>query len=73
MHNKQMSSQLRELARAAGFFGNDFQNTALGTCQETALQNFAELIVKECMYVGRKSQIDDGLVDADIKKHFGVE
>ena len=35
---------------------------------------FAELIVKECMYVGRLSQINNGLVDSDIKDHFyGVE
>lgn len=73
MHNKQMNFQLRQLARAAGFFGNDFENTAFGTCHETALQNFAELIVKECMYVGRRSQIDEELVDVAIKEHFGVE
>jgi hypothetical protein len=34
---------------------------------------FAELIVQECMYVGRLSQINNGLVDSDIKEHFGVE
>jgi len=37
-------------------------------------EKFAELIVKECMYVGRLSQINNGLVDSDIKDHFyGVE
>jgi len=35
---------------------------------------FAELIIEECMYVGRLSQINNGLVDSDIKDHFyGVE
>ena len=38
------------------------------------MEKFAELIVKECMYVGRLSQINNGLVDSDIKDHFyGVE
>lgn len=36
-------------------------------------EKFAELIVKECMRVGRTSQINNGLVDTDIKEHFGVE
>jgi len=37
-------------------------------------EKFAELIVRECMYVGRLSQINNGLVDSDIKDHFyGVE
>ena len=37
------------------------------------LEKFAELIVKECMRVGRTSQINNGLVDTDIKEHFGLE
>ena len=42
-------------------------------CRMSA-EKFAELIVKECMYVGRLSQINNGLVDSDIKDHFyGVE
>ena len=41
---------------------------------EESLLKFVELLVKECMYVGRLSQINKGLVDSDIKDHFfGVE
>jgi len=48
----------------------DYENTFEDDFQE----KFAELIVRECMYVGRLSQINNGLVDSDIKDHFyGVE
>jgi len=49
--------------------------TTLNPAQLARLKDkFAELIVKECMYVGRLSQINNGLVDSDIKDHFyGVE
>ena len=41
---------------------------------EESLLKFVELLVKECMDVGRLSQINKGLVDSDIKDHFfGVE
>ena len=36
-------------------------------------KKFAELIVLECMYVGRLAQINNQLVDSEIKDHFGVE
>jgi hypothetical protein len=52
------------------------EQAKLGPCcesQAVAIEKFAELIVRECMYVGRLSQINNGLVDSDIKEHFGVE
>jgi len=44
-----MNERMRELAKQAGFIGTNLHNTVIGTTQETALQNFAELIVQECM------------------------
>jgi hypothetical protein len=43
-----MNERIKELAEQAGFIGKGFQNTVMGTCQETALENFAELIVRDC-------------------------
>lgn len=45
-----MNERIRELAFQAGFVGESM-NPIFGTCQETALKNFAELIVKECMTI----------------------
>ena len=61
-----MSKRMRELAEQAGYYIDpDF---------DIEFEVFAELIVRECMYVGRLSQINNGLVDSDIKDHFyGVE
>ena len=60
-----MSKRMRELAEQAGYYIDpDF---------DIEFEVFAELIVRECMYVGRLSQINNGLVDSDIKEHFGVE
>ena len=42
-----MNERIRELCKRAGFIGEGFQNTVIGTCQETALENLAELIVEE--------------------------
>ena len=65
-----MNDKLKELAGKAnfGYVEND------EVVFDKRLEVFAELIVKECMYVGRLSQINNGLVDSDIKDHFyGVE
>lgn len=40
---------LQALAKQAGFCGSDLSNTVVGTTHQTALTNFAELIVKECL------------------------
>ena len=42
-----MNERIKELAFQAGFVGESM-NPIFGTCQETALKNFAELIVREC-------------------------
>jgi hypothetical protein len=34
---------------------------------------FAKLIVNECMYIGRLAQINNQLVDIEIKDHFGID
>ena len=59
-----MNERIKQLALQANFLRKD----------EKSIEYFAELIVRECMYVGRLSQINNGLVDSDIKDHFyGVE
>ena len=68
-----MNERIKELAIEVGMIvgeANGFDMTRLMPREV----KFAELIVKECMYVGRLSQINNGLVDSDIKDHFyGVE
>ena len=75
-----MNERIKELAFQAGFVGESM-NPIFGTCQETALKNFAELIVRECaglfpnMYVEIENEYGHNpFIAADyIKKHFGVE
>jgi hypothetical protein len=70
-----MNERIRELCKRAGFIGEGFQNTVIGTCQETALENLAELIVAECIdivaaggeFVSRPKLVEQ------IQTHFGVE
>jgi len=64
-----MNERIKELAEKC-------EGRTICECGETGFnyEKFAELIVRECMYVGRLSQINNGLVDSDIKDHFyGVE
>lgn len=71
-----MNERMQELAFQAGFVGESM-NPIFGTCQETALKNFAELIVRECVW----QVVKDDKVPQDIqvligerfKQHFGVE
>ncbi len=81
-----MNERIKELAFQAGFIGESM-NPIIGTSQVTALENFAELIVRECIdcinetdkgYVFTAQ--DAGIVGAahnrsikTIKEHFGVE
>ena len=65
-----MNERIKQFAEQAGMIIVDDEFSTYGKFAE----KFAELIVKECMYVGRLSQINNGLVDSDIKDHFyGVE
>ena len=66
-----MNERILELAEQQGLTGPNYFLSS----QE--LEKFAELIVKECAAVSRKSskRIDDmgSLIAQDIEKHFGVE
>ena len=73
-----MNERIAELAKKAGFCGTGFHNTLFGTTQEDALENFAELIVKECGValnppVQNRNVISRGQAYELIKQHFGVE
>ena len=72
-----MNEQIRELAQQAGMYvdlnGNSWPKSMSAEECEAAYKKFAELIVLECMYVGRLAQINNQLVDSEIKDHFGVE
>ena len=67
-----MNERIKELAFQAGFVGESM-NPIFGTCQETALKNFAELIVRECLKVGEDYSEDFYHFKDEILKHFGVE
>ena len=80
IRNKSLAkSRIREIAVEAGASINTGTHPLTGvvdglTMRNKEIEKFAELIVRECMYVGRLSQINNGLVDSDIKDHFyGVE
>lgn len=70
-----MNERIRELCKHAGFIGEGFQNTVIGTCQETALENLADLIVRECCdkFVDMQHKFHPSICAYEIKKHFGVE
>lgn len=77
-----MNERIKELAFRAGFIGESM-NPIFGTCQETALKNFAELIVRECLdcatWVGEfnKNPVEPvhtaRAINKRIKQRFGVE
>lgn len=57
-----MNERIKELAKQAGFFAID---------EDT--ENFAKLIVQECMELGDKA-LQDGKWPGDVlKEHFGVK
>ncbi len=60
------NKRIQELAERAGF--------DLGNGQSYKVENFAELIVKECcdIFVELRTRPAD-LAALDVKKHFGVE
>lgn len=70
-----MNERLKQLAAQAGFLGEDLDKTVFGTCHSTALENFAELILEECLTVasyGGEFVSRPKLVE-QLKNHFGVE
>jgi hypothetical protein len=58
-----MNEQIKKLANQAGFIG-DSMYPIFGTCQETALNNFAELIIEQCAALCWNSGFSDGDVHA---------
>ena len=70
-----MNERIKELAQQAE--GTKKHIPAVWQFYDRELEKFAELIVKECAAVSRKSskRIDDlsSLIAQDIEKHFGVE
>jgi hypothetical protein len=67
-----MKEQLREFERASGL--EIFGLGAKRVMWETALEKFAELIVRECAGLVDHVIMEDGTRRSDfIRKHFGVE
>ena len=72
-----MNEQIQKLAKQAGAHWNhgDFNMGSSVEFQESDLEKFAELIVRECMSVAGKAASLDAEYEAWylIKQHFGVE
>ena len=73
-----MNKRIKELAERARYFALDTIDVNCEGSLDESLDNafeqmFAELIIKEAMYVGRLAQIKGQIVDSEIKDHFGVE
>jgi hypothetical protein len=72
-----MNERIKDLAFRAGFIGESM-NPIIGTSQVTALENFAELIVRECAGIDFRHKVglthdDDYAISKVIRGHFGVE
>lgn len=68
-----MNQRVKELMTQAGFVGENMY-PVFGTSQQTALQNFAEMIVKECIQVARNADNKDEVYAwYAIQNHFGIE
>ncbi len=69
-----MNERIKELALQAGFIGESM-NPIIGTSQATALENFAQLIVRECevaLSPMLRDMISRGQAYDLIKQHFGL-
>jgi hypothetical protein len=62
-----MNERIKKLAEQSGFIGQSM-NPIIGTSQETALKNFAELLIRECI-----CQCDDLNSMKYIADHFGIQ
>lgn len=69
-----MNERIKELCKRAGFIGEGFQNTVIGTCQETALENLAELIVRDVFdcIAAERFEVHEPVIQK-VKLHFGVD
>ena len=69
-----MNERIKELAeQASSKVTQNFNWDYLPQIDKDIFEKFAELIVRECMYVGRLAQINNQMVDSKIKDHFGVD
>ena len=71
-----MNERIKQLAEQAG--STHKQNLGVYQFYKFELENFAELIVRECIdiispYAVKMENFDGGHPIADLKKHFGVE
>jgi hypothetical protein len=66
-----MNERINELAKQATYTVKGANGCVWG--DNVNLEKFAELIGLECMYVGRLAQINNQLVDTEIKEYFGVK
>lgn len=67
-----MNERIKELVFQAGFIGESM-NPIIGTSQATALENFAELIIKKCVTIGNYAYDGGEYPGTMIKEYFGVE
>jgi len=67
-----MNERIKDLCLQAGFIGESM-NPAFGTCQETALNNLVELIVRECADFVAAGEFGDPGTAKMLMEDFGVE
>jgi hypothetical protein len=65
-----MNSRLKELAKQAGIWFEDTKDVRTHSVSTTTLEQFAELIVKECADIAGDDWDTAGRA---VAKHFGVE
>ena len=66
-----MNEHIARLAREAGFCGGTLSNTQPGTCIETALENFAKLIVQDCADAADAFPVSSIYVGDYLMEHMG--
>jgi hypothetical protein len=52
------TTRIKNLLTQAGFIGEGFQRTVIGTCQETALENFVELLAEDLVQAVLNNQME---------------
>jgi len=67
-----MNERIKDLCLQAGFIGENMY-PAFGTCQETALNNLVELIVRECADFVDAGEFGDPGTAKMLMEDFGVE
>lgn len=67
-----MNKRINELAEQA-YVEVPHERDWDATSQIFDKEKFAELIINQCMYVGRLAQIENKIVDSEIKDYFGIK